>query len=103
MAKKEKDENLQDAQDAKMKMLALAMEKLDKEYGKGTVMKLSDTKVVDVQVISTGSLGLDLALGVGGIQRQGYRNLRTGIFGQNYLGHALYRRSTKGRRHCRFY
>jgi recombination protein RecA len=69
MAKKEKDENLQDAQDAKMKMLALAMEKLDKEYGKGTVMKLSDTKVVDVQVISTGSLGLDLALGVGGIPR----------------------------------
>ncbi len=45
------------------------MDKLEKTYGKGTVMKLSDNSVVDVPTISTGSLGLDMALGVGGIPR----------------------------------
>ena len=53
----------------KLKALQLTIDKLEKTYGKGTVMKLSDERVVDVPVISTGSLGLDLALGVGGIPR----------------------------------
>ena len=53
----------------KLKALQLTIDKLEKTYGKGTVMKLSDEKVVDVPAISTGSLGLDLALGVGGIPR----------------------------------
>jgi recombination protein RecA len=53
----------------KLKALQTTLEKLDKAYGKGTVMRLSDTKVMDVPVISTGSLGLDLALGVGGVPR----------------------------------
>jgi recombination protein RecA len=53
----------------KLKALQLTIEKLDKEYGKGTVMKLSDEKVMDVPAISTGSLGLDIALGIGGLPR----------------------------------
>jgi recombination protein RecA len=53
-------------QDAKLKALKLTLDKLDKAYGKGTVMKMSDAPVVDVEVISSGSLGLDVALGVGG-------------------------------------
>lgn len=53
----------------KLKALQLTIDKLDKTYGKGTVMKLSDDKVQDVPAISTGSLGLDIALGVGGIPR----------------------------------
>ncbi|UYZ62989.1 recombinase RecA [Hymenobacter weizhouensis] len=53
----------------KMKALQLTLDKLDKNYGKGTVMKLSDNKVTDVEVISTGSLGLDIALGVGGLPK----------------------------------
>jgi recombination protein RecA len=53
----------------KLKALQLTLDKLDKTYGKGTVMKLSDERVVDVPAISTGSLGLDIALGVGGIPR----------------------------------
>src|SRR5215204_3015896 len=53
----------------KLKALQLTMDKLEKTYGKGTVMKLSDEKVVDVPVIPTGSLGLDLALGIGGLPR----------------------------------
>ncbi|GHB58742.1 recombinase RecA [Persicitalea jodogahamensis] len=55
--------------DSKMKALQTTLEKLDKTYGKGTVMRLSDSKVLDVPTISTGSLGLDLALGIGGMPR----------------------------------
>lgn len=53
----------------KLKALQLTLDKLEKTYGKGTVMKLSDNSVVDVPTISTGSLGLDMALGVGGIPK----------------------------------
>lgn len=53
----------------KLKALQLTIDKLDKTYGKGTVMKLSDENVVDIPAISTGSLGLDMALGVGGVPR----------------------------------
>ncbi len=53
----------------KLEVLNLAIEKLDKTYGKGTVMKLSDNNVVDIPAISTGSIALDIALGVGGIPR----------------------------------
>ncbi len=56
-------------QTEKQKALQLTIDKLEKTYGKGTIMKLSDNKVIDVPVISTGSLGLDIALGVGGIPR----------------------------------
>ena len=55
--------------DAKLKALKLTLDKLDKAYGKGTVMKMGDSAVQEVDVISTGSLGLDLALGVGGYPR----------------------------------
>ncbi|MEP1034728.1 recombinase RecA [Ekhidna sp.] len=57
-----------DAQE-KLKALQITIDKLEKTYGKGTVMKLSDEKVMDVPTISTGSLSLDMALGVGGIPR----------------------------------
>lgn len=52
-----------------MKALQITIDKLEKTYGKGTIMKLNDQKVLDVPVISTGSLSLDMALGVGGIPR----------------------------------
>jgi len=55
--------------DAKLKALKLTLDKLDKTYGKGTVMKMGDSVVQEVNVIPTGSLGLDLALGVGGYPR----------------------------------
>ena len=55
--------------DAKLKALQLTLDKLDKTYGKGTVMKMGDTAVEEVDAIPTGSLGLDVALGVGGYPR----------------------------------
>lgn len=54
---------------AKLKALKLTLDKLDKTYGKGTVMKMSDQSAMNVDAISSGSLGLDLALGVGGYPR----------------------------------
>ncbi len=55
--------------DEKLKALALTMDKLDKTYGKGTIMKLGDKQVVAIEAISTGSLGLDIALGVRGLPK----------------------------------
>jgi recombination protein RecA len=56
-------------QDEKLKALQSTIERLEKSYGKGVVMKMDDTKNVAVDVIPTGSFGLDLALGVGGFPR----------------------------------
>jgi recombination protein RecA len=53
----------------KLKALQLTLDKIEKGYGKGTIMKLGDNAIEDVQVISSGSLGVDLALGVGGYPR----------------------------------
>ncbi len=55
--------------EAKLKALQLTLDKLDKAYGKGTVMKLGDSAVEEVEVIPSGSLGLDIALGVNGYPR----------------------------------
>lgn len=53
----------------KLKVLQSTIDRLEKSFGKGIVMKMSDDRVVNVDVVSTGSLGLDIALGVGGFPR----------------------------------
>ncbi|MCB0639585.1 MAG: DNA recombination/repair protein RecA, partial [Lewinella sp.] len=55
--------------EAKMKALKMTMDRLDKTYGKGTIMFMGDSTVQDVEAIPTGSLGLDIALGIGGFPR----------------------------------
>ena len=55
--------------DAKLKALKLTMDRMDKTYGKGAVMRMGDAPVVEVDVIPTGSLGLDIALGINGYPR----------------------------------
>lgn len=64
MAKKESIE--QTAADGKLKALQAAMAKIEKDFGKGSIMKLGDDRVDDVEVIPTGSISLNAALGVGG-------------------------------------
>jgi len=64
MAKKE--ELTQSAQEGKLKALQAAMAKIEKDFGKGSIMKLGDEHFEDVEVIPTGSIALDAALGVGG-------------------------------------
>src|ERR1700744_832468 len=53
----------------KLKALQLTLDKLEKNYGKGTIMKLGESVIEPVEVISTGSIGLDIALGVGGLPK----------------------------------
>jgi recombination protein RecA len=53
----------------KLKALQLTLDKLEKSYGKGTIMKLGDTAIEAIEVIPTGSIGLDIALGVGGLPK----------------------------------
>lgn len=62
-------ENGSDNNKEKLKALQLTLDKIEKGYGKGTIMKLGDNAIEDVQVIPSGSLGVDLALGVGGYPR----------------------------------
>lgn len=60
---------MSNAVNEKLKALQLTVEKLDKAYGKGTVMKLGDSKIAAAEIISTGSIGLDIALGIGGFPK----------------------------------
>ncbi len=53
----------------KLKALEITIGKIEKDFGKGTIMKLGDQAVQDVRSISTGSIGLDMALGIGGVPR----------------------------------
>ena len=62
-------EKMSSEKEAKLKALQLTLDKLDKTYGKGTVMKMGDKAIEEVETISSGSLGIDLALGVGGYPR----------------------------------
>ena len=66
---KNTEETAQKAVSEKMKALQLAMEKIDKDYGKGAIMRMGDNELQDVAVIPTGSVGLNIALGVGGYPR----------------------------------
>ena len=66
MAKKEENAEQLTPQEQKMKALQAAMAKIEKDFGKGAIMKMGDAKVTNVDAIPTGSIGLDAALGVGG-------------------------------------
>lgn len=60
---------MSDDKGAKLKALKLTMDKLDKTYGKGAVMRMGDSAVVELESISSGSIGLDVALGIGGFPK----------------------------------
>ena len=53
----------------KLKALQLTMDKIDKSYGKGSIMRLGDRPIEDIPAISSGSIGLDVAMGVGGFPK----------------------------------
>lgn len=66
MAKEKKEEQIADPKEEKLKALQAAMDKIEKSFGKGSIMKMGDDNVEAVEVIPTGSIGLNVALGVGG-------------------------------------
>lgn len=76
MAKKESTDELFDSKNTgagnaseKLKALQAAMDKIEKNFGKGSIMKLGDDRIQEIEVIPTGSIGLNVALGVGGYPR----------------------------------
>ncbi|HNX07759.1 MAG TPA: recombinase RecA [Bacteroidales bacterium] len=71
MAKEKETEEKKDSglNKEKLKVLQLTLDKIEKSYGKGAIMKLGDHPVEDIEYISTGSLGIDAALGVGGFPK----------------------------------
>lgn len=69
MAKKEETDEIKKQQESKLQALQAAMSKIEKDFGKGSIMRMGDEQVEDVDVIPTGSIGLDAALGVGGYPR----------------------------------
>jgi len=68
MAKSDKSPDV-DVSSEKFKALKLTMEKIDKDYGKGSVMMMNEKAVTSHSIVSTGSIGLDTALGIGGLPR----------------------------------
>src|SRR3982074_83048 len=73
---------MDDAKDGKSKALAAALSQIEKQFGKGSIMKMDDAAIKDIEVVSTGSLGLDPALGVGGLPR----GRGVGIYGPESSG-----------------
>jgi len=69
MSKDTKEINRKEINKDKLKALEVTLGKIEKDYGKGTIMRLGDHAIEDIQVISTGSIGLDAALGIGGLPR----------------------------------
>src|ERR1700755_1033540 len=82
----------------KLKALQLTLDKLEKSYGKGTIMKLGDTAIEPIDVISTWSIGLDIALGVGGLPKgRGVEIYGPESSGKNILAiHAIAEAQKKG-------
>ena len=70
MAKTEKPTDMANNNNGeKLKALKLTMDKIEKDYGKGSVMMMNEKGINEMEVISTGSIGLDVALGIGGLPR----------------------------------
>lgn len=69
MSKETKEKAGKEVNKEKLKALQLTIDKLEKTYGKGAIMKMGEAAVEDVEVIPTGSLGLDIALGIGGLPK----------------------------------
>src|SRR6266481_5894819 len=69
MAKTEKTPDMTNINSEKLKALKLTIDKIDKDYGKGTVMMMNEKVDIQQEVVSTGSIGLDVALGIGGLPR----------------------------------
>ena len=97
MAKPNIDEN-------KLKALESAMAQIERNYGKGAVMKLGDNTHLNVETVPSGSLSLDIALGVGGVPKGRVVEVyATGVRRKDYSSTSYGGRGTKKRRHCRIY
>ena len=80
MAKKKKKRAADPGNRRRLKALQAAMSKIEKDFGKGSIMRMGEEKIENVEVIPTGSIGLNAALGVGGYPKGTYhRDLRSRV------------------------
>ena len=98
-----KEKELDEIKAGKDKALKLALDKIEKDFGKGSIMRLGDKSTLNVEYIPTGALALDIALGIGGVPKG--RVIE--IYGPESSGKttlaAYCRRIPKKRRHCSVY
>ena len=88
----------------KLKALQATLDKIEKDFGKGTIMKMGDRPVEGMSCISTGSIGLDHALGIGGLPRGRVIEIYgPRIKWKDYSSYSCHCRSSKKRRNCRNY
>ena len=93
-----------DRQDEKQRVLGLAFSQIEKQFGKGAIMRLGESQAMDIPVISSGSLALDIALGVGGLPRGRIIEIYgPEASGKNHPGPARRCLGTEERRRGRFY
>ena len=85
----------------KRKALEVAMSQIEKQFGKGSVMKLGQFKAMEIEAIPTGALSLDIALGIGGVPRG--RIIWTRIIRKNNISITCNSRSTKNGRRSSIY
>lgn len=80
----------------KRQALEMAMGQIEKQFGKGSVMKLGEYKAMNIEAIPTGALSLDIALGIGGVpRRKNNRNIWSRKLRKNNIGITYNSRSTK--------
>ncbi len=88
----------------KAKALQAALAQIEKQFGKGSIMRLGAGEVVEaIEVVSTGSLGLDIALGVGGLPRGRVIEIYGPVVRQNHTHSASGGRDAKAQRHLRLH
>ena len=97
MAKEKEKEEALNPQQEKLKALQAAMSKIEKDYGKGSIMRMGDEHVENVDVIPTGSIGLNAALGVGGYPKGRIIEIYGPESSVDHTGHPRYRRVSEGR------
>ena len=91
MAKKELEINEGSTMEDKLKALQAAMSKIEKDYGKGSIMKLGDEHIDNVEVIPTGSISLNAALGVGGYPMGRIIEIYGPVLRKDHPGHPCHR------------
>ena len=96
--------SVESSKESRLQALRIAVEQIEKQHGKGAIMRLSEGPIAKIDFISTGSISLDAAIGIGGIPRGRVTEIfRAGIVRQDHHLPARHRRGAEKRRHRRIH